>query len=203
MTKLLPIVASLAACLTACSKSKSDAPAADKAAPPAELSPTAVADANGLVPAELKSKLVFEKAEVSQKRLSTMTTFQLAAPHGWTQKDKKWAELVSPDAPTTEIKLSTDCNGECKPKNWAKASHGVFDQFSDATVVKSETGATSRSLIATQKDSSTVVVYAWWQPDASQYQYCTATLDAPLAAAAPAFLKACQAVAVASNESAS
>jgi len=69
----------------------------------------------------------------------------------------------------------------------------VFDQFKSDPVVKNETTPTSRLLIAT-RDKTTFVAYAWWSKDAKRYHYCEAALDEPVAVAAPAFAKACQAV---------
>ena len=45
-----------------------------------------------------------------------------------------------------------------------------------------------------EKGESTYVVYAWWADGARRYFSCTASLEAQVKAAAPAFEKACLAV---------
>jgi hypothetical protein len=176
--------------VAACSKSAKQESAS---APTVTIDPAAV---NALVPAELKAKLVFDKTDVIEERGKDKLTFTVAAPKGWKQDNKTFATLKGGDDVgfMTQMHVASDCDGSCEPKDWAKsADKTVFDQFKDAGVVKNETTPSSRLLIAT-RDKTTFVAYAWWQPDARHYHFCMVTLEEPVAAAAPAFAKACQAV---------
>ena len=198
MTKLLAIVLACTACFGACSKS-SDSKSKESAAsaPAVAIDPAAV---NALVPAELKAKLDFEKTDVLEDHgKSSKITFTLPAPKGWKQENTMFATLKGDDSVgfMTQLHVASDCNGSCEPKDWAKAADKVlFDQFKDATVSKNDVTPTSRLLIAS-RDKTTFVAYAWWANGASRYHYCMATLEEPVAAAAPAFAKACQSVNVA------
>jgi hypothetical protein len=193
MTKLACLALLVSA---ACGKS------GDKAAPAAPPVAIDVAGVNALVPADLKAKLVFDKTDVVQEMGHQKTTFTLAAPKSWKQDGTMFAKLKggSDDGFMTQLSLASDCNGSCEPKDWAAAADKVvFKQFADAQVVKNEVTPTSRLLIAT-RDKTTFVAYAWWTAGASHYRYCTATLEEPVAAAAPAFAKACQAVTLSGDE---
>jgi|HubBroStandDraft_6_1064221.scaffolds.fasta_scaffold57752_3 hypothetical protein len=194
MSKLLALVLVLSACGK--SSQKNEAPAAP---PPVTIDAAAV---NALVPAELKAKLVFDKTDVLQEQGKSKLTFTVAAPKGWKQDGTMFAKLKGGDDAgfMTSMDLASDCNGTCEPKDWAVAADSVvFKQFKDAGVVKNETTPTSRLLIAT-RDKTTFVAYAWWTTGAKRYHYCMVTLEEPVAAAAPAFAKACQAVNVAGDE---
>ena len=197
MTKLLV----LALALSACGKSSDSTKSSSAASSPAFTIDAAAV--NALVPTELKAKLVFDKTDVVQQMgKSKATTFTLAAPKGWKQDDTMFAKLHggSDAGFMTSVDVASDCNGSCEPKDWAAAADKVlFNQFKDAAVVKNETTPTSRLLIAT-RDTTTFVAYAWWVNGAKRYHYCMATLEEPVAAAAPAFAKACQAVNVAGDD---
>jgi hypothetical protein len=175
----------------ACSKS-------DKAsAPPA--APIDVAAVNALVPAELKDKLVFEKKDIIEERgKRSKVTYTMAAPKGWEQDMKMFAS-VKPKSDSsmgfmTSLQVGSNCDGTCEPKDWAKTSEKVnFAQFRDGKIIKDELTKTNHLMIA-EKGDSTYVVYAWWGDGARKYFSCTASLEAPVKAAADAFAKACQAV---------
>jgi hypothetical protein len=176
--------------LAACSKSAKQAP------PAATIDPAVV---NALVPAELKAKLVFDKTDIVEERGKDKLTFTVAAPKGWKQDSTMFATVKGGNDVgfMTQMHLASDCDGSCEPKDWAKSANKVlFDQFKDAGVVKNDTTPTSRLLIAT-RDKTTFVEYAWWNNDERHYHFCSVTLEEPVAAAAPAFAKACQAVNVA------
>jgi hypothetical protein len=177
--------------LAACSKSSST-----KASAPAVAIDAAAV--NALVPAELKAKLVFDKTDIIEERGKDKLTFTVAAPKGWKQDNKMFATVKGGDDVgfMTQMHVASDCDGTCEPKDWAKSADKVlFDQFKDAGVVKNETTPTSRLLIAT-RDKMTFVEYAWWNNDERHYHFCAVTLEEPVAAAAPAFAKACQVVGV-------
>ncbi len=189
MKNFVIVVIALAACSKS-SKQESSSPAA------VTIDAAAV---NALVPAELKTKLVFDKTDVAEERGKDKLTFTVAAPKGWKQDNKMFATLTGGNDVgfMTSMHLASDCDGTCEPKDWAKsADKTVFDQFKGAGVMKNDTTPTSRLLIAT-RDKTTFVAYAWWQPDARHYHFCLVTLEEPVAAAAPAFAKACQAVNIA------
>jgi hypothetical protein len=171
----------------------------ESAAPPVKFD---VAGVNALVPAELKDKLVFEQRDIIEERgKNSKTTYTLAAPKGWEQGDMKMFAKVKPPQGSdlgfmTSFDVGSNCDGSCEPKDWAKVSEKVnFAQFRDGKIVKDELGKTSHLMIA-EKGDSTYVSYAWWQNGAKKYFTCSASLEANVKAAAPAFAKACEAVAV-------
>lgn len=178
----------------ACGKSGSDKPAA----PPVKID---VEGANALVPAELKDKLVFEQRDIIEERGKDKVTYTLAAPKGWEQGDMKMFAKVKPPSGSdlgfmTSFDVGSNCDGTCEPKDWAKVSEKVnFAQFRDGTIVKDEVGKTKHLMIA-EKGDKTYVQYAWWQDGGRKYYTCMASLEAPVKAAAPAFAKACEAVAI-------
>lgn len=194
MTKLLAVVLVLSAC------SKSSDSKSQPSEPAVAIDLAAV---NALVPADLKAKLDFEKTDVVEDHgKSSKVTFTVAAPKGWKQDSTMFATLKGGDPVgfMTQMHLASDCNGTCEPKDWAKAAdHVLFDQFKDASVTKNETTPTSRLLIAS-RDKTAFVAYAWWTSTGSRYHYCLATLEEPVAAAAPAFAKACQAVGISGDD---
>lgn len=182
----------LSICLAACNKSDDAKPA------PAAAVALDVAGVNALVPAELKAALVFEELTLEERK--GKRTFTFAAPKGWTQESKMLQNVRPPKEPDlgffTKFGVSSECAGVCEPKDWAAVSdQKLFSQFAGGTIQKDEKTATSRLMIA-EKGASTYVVYAWWKDGAERYYTCDAALEKPVAAAAPAFAKACQAVAV-------
>jgi hypothetical protein len=184
---------SLSLLAAACSKSSADGSA--KAEPAVAIDAAAV---NALVPADLKAKLVFEQRDVIEERGRHNITYTFAAPKGWNQGMKGFASLKGGDDVgfMTSLDVGSNCDGSCEPKDWAKVADKVnFAQFAEATVVKNEVTPTSRLLVA-DRDDSTYVMYAWWTAGAKNYHTCRASLEKPIRAAAPAFAKACQAVAV-------
>jgi hypothetical protein len=183
--------------LVACSKS-SDKSADKPAAPTID-----VAAVNALVPADLKAKLVFDKADIVEERHRKNVTYTMAAPKGWTPRMKGFAGLKGPDDAGffTSLDVGSNCDGTCEPKDWAKVADKVnFAQFASDKVIKNETSPNSRLLIAERDGKTTHVVYAWWTTGAKRYNTCTATLDEPVKAAGEAFAKACQAVAVSGDD---
>lgn len=192
-------------CLLGC-KSSTDSTKAAPKLPPVNIDPAAV---NALVPANLKDKLVFEKRTIEEERGRDKHIFTMAAPKTWSQGPMKgFAKLRAPDEDgfgnLTEIRLGTNCDGRCEPKDWDKVVEKVdFAQFRDGKykIVKDEAGKTDHLLIA-QKESSTYIRYAWWAEGGSRYLQCDATLELGFAAAdaadiqtaAPAFEAACKAV---------
>lgn len=189
----LALLLSLAS-LSACSKKTEQSPAA-----PAVVFD--VAGVNALVPAELADKLVFDKVDILEERGRSTTTYTVAAPKGWQPRMKGFASVEPPkDGPDlgfmTSFQLGSNCDGMCQPKNWAETADKVnFSQFKGDKILDEKTTKTSRLLVA-EKGDNTYVVYAWWTDGASRYHTCQATLEAPVKAAAQAFAKACQAVAI-------
>ncbi len=185
----------LALLLVAAACGKSDS----SSAPPA--TPIDLAAVNALVPADLKDKLVFEQRDLVEERgRHSKTTYTLAAPKDWEQ-GKMFASLEPKrDANLgffTKIIVGSNCDGSCEPKDWAKTSEKVnFSQFRTGwKITKDEQAKTSHLMIA-EKDDQTNVTYAWWADGARKYYSCSASLEGEIKAAADAFAKACQAVAI-------
>ncbi len=195
MTRSLVIVMIVAA---ACGKKAGDS---NKAAEPPKPA-VDVAGVNALVPASLKDKLVFEQRDLVEERGHGNVTYTLAAPKGWEQKMKAFPKVSPPDSANlgfmTDFGVASNCDGECAPKDWAQVADKVlFKQFSTngSKIEKDDKGKSDRTLIATTDDKR-YVVYAWWQDGAKRYHQCMATLEKEVMDAAPAFEKACKAVAI-------
>ncbi len=81
---------------------------------------------------------------------------------------------------------------------------GLFDEQRriSATVVTDEKSARRRAMIATldgaayADGTATLVWVMWWNAGEAEYHSCHVILEGELAAAAPAFERACQNVAV-------
>lgn len=154
-----------------------------------------VAAVNALVPADLKDKLVFEERTIVEERGRSSTKYTVAAPKGWTQDMKSFASL-KPDKDMgfmTKFDVGTNCDGACEPKDWAKVVEKVYSSYLGGKVIKDVKGANSRALIA-ESGGMTIVLNASWTDGAKEYSACTATLEKEVAAAAPAFEKACEVV---------
>jgi hypothetical protein len=190
-------IAVAALALVACGKKDGDkASGGDKPAAVA-IDPAA---ANAAVPAALKDKIVFEKRDIVLERGKSKTTYTMAAPKGWTQEGKMFAHLKG-DANAgffTRLEVGSNCDGECKPKDWEKVADKVnFQPRASGKVIKDDKGKGKRTMIADVDSNgakTTVVVVAWWTDGADKYYACTATLDESIKDAAPAFEKACSAV---------
>lgn len=187
------VVLSVAACDA--KKEGAGANGGDNAAT-AKLSATAVADANAAIPDALKTKLKFVEGAHEDRKLKAPAVL----PEGWktggvipgSYKPDDNADLGF----MTKYELGTNCDGACEAKDWAAVSENVeFAQFKGAqfTVTKDEKTPGFRILIATTKDGTAYIRSAFWKAGANRYFTCGATLDPKIAAAAPAFEKACRA----------
>lgn len=198
MTSKLGAVLFAGLALAACSKKD------DASAKPGGGTTTAidVAAVNALVPAALKDKIVFEQRAVVIEQGRTPTTYTLAVPKGWSQQSKMFANLKADDKGGffSGMKIATDCDGECKPKSWESiADKNFFAERSKGKVKKDEKGSGKRLMISDVDQNgvkTTDVVFAWWADGDKRYHVCVANLDESVKDAAPAFEKACQAIAV-------
>ncbi len=160
---------------------------------------------NALVPAAFKDKLVFEKQDIATDLGRTKTTYTIAFPKGWKRGSSEM--FANFDAPSeaglgfgTQMKVSANCGGECKPKDWNKVVDEYFQSIiTGGKVVKDVKGKTSRLLVSESTGGmgpATDVVYAWWTEGGKESYYCAAKIAAEGKDTVPAFEKACQAVAV-------
>jgi hypothetical protein len=193
MNKLIPIVLVLAA---ACGKKDGDSKGSSKAAAAIDL-----AAINALVPAPLKGQLEFVKRDIVIKSRHHDTTYSVAAPKSWKDDpNPMWASLKGDDAAgfMTGLKINSNCDGDCKPKDWAAVSDKVefAEQAMGKTVISDVKRAGGRTKIAAVDDGTVRATSAWWSDGDSKYHSCTYTLDVKLKDAAPAFAKACEAVSI-------
>ena len=201
---VVPLIVALAA-VAGCGQ-----PAEDKAraAPGADKGPVVVdvAAVNALVPAGLKDKLVFETRELVIERGKRKTTYTVAAPRGWAQSSTMFAHLRADDKANrlTRLEVGSNCDGECSPKPWQAIADRVnFAPRGSMTrggkVLKDEAAPGRRTMVAvvdTGGARTTDVVVAWWSDGAKKYHTCMASLGEGFEEAAPAFDRACQAVAI-------
>jgi len=162
-----------------------------------------VAAVNALVPAALKDKLVFEKRELVIERGKRKTTYTIAAPRGWVQRSTMFAHLRADDRANmlTRLEVGSNCDGECSPKPWQAIADRVnfAPRAAGRKVRKDEAGPGRRTMVAVVDSGgarTTDVVVAWWSDGAKKYHTCVASLGEDFQEAAPAFDRACQAVAI-------
>lgn len=200
-----PMLFTLAMAITACGKSEHKDGSGNAAAPQKPARPAVAVDVaavNALVPAALKDKLVFEKRDLVIERGKHKTTYTLAAPNRWTQESTMFAHLKPDDKAGffTRFEVGSNCDGECMPKPWETIADKVnFAPRAKGKVVKDDKAPGRRTMIAEVESSgakTTDVVVAWWADGDKNYHVCTASLDEAIKDAAPAFEKACQAVAI-------
>ncbi len=193
--------------VVACGKKSGDQ-AGDKAAPAKPAVTIDAAAANALVPAALKDKIVFEKRTIKIKRGRDDVSYTLAAPKTWKQQGEMFASLKADDAGGffSKMDINPNCgtsfkDSECKPKDWEKvADTATFAPHVTAneTIVKDEKAKGRRTMISSETSNTKItrVSVAWWNDGDSKYHICSADLDETIKDAAPAFAKACEAVAI-------
>jgi hypothetical protein len=187
-------VAALALAVTACGGGDSTP------APPTVA--IDVAAINALVPAGLRSTLVFEQRQLDIDRGPRKTTYTLAAPRGWVARGTVSARL----RPATEtgvlahLEVSANCDGACTPKPWETIADKInFATRPKRTVLKDDKAPGRRTMIVEAEHvgtPTTDVIVAWWTDGARNYHTCKASLGDPIREAAPAFAAACQSVAI-------
>jgi hypothetical protein len=172
-----------------------------------------VAAINALVPAEWKDRLVFESGTIVDKLGRTLETYRLAVPAGWSKKEGPIrGRIAPPDADAfgrsamfgavAELRVGSNCNGECTTKDWAAEVDTTFyKKFTDGTATgkvtkddKRETGRTlvfERAADAGTPDGEINILTTWWKKGGSQHFICEAKLAGSAVALAPAFEKAC------------
>ncbi len=164
-----------------------------------EAKPLDVAAVNALVPAALKDKVVFEQRAIVLKQGRRDTTYTLVAPKGWKQQTEMFGNLKGDDKAGffSAFTVGSNCNGECKEKDWDKESDTAdFAPLAKGKVAKDDKKPGRRTMIAESDGSTktTVVVTAWWTEGDKNYHHCRAELDEAIKDAAPAFEKACSIV---------
>jgi hypothetical protein len=199
MTRTAVTTGMIALALAACGKGDNNDGAGAAASRPAVT--IDVAAVNALVPAALKDRLVFEKRDLVIERGKHTTTYTMAAPVGWAQGSRLFAHLKANDQAGlgSRLEVGSNCDGECTPKPWEAIADRVnFAPRAKGKVTKDDRAPGRRTMIADagSAGAGSVVVTAWWSDGDRSYHTCTAALDDTLEDAAPAFDKACQAVAI-------
>jgi hypothetical protein len=199
MTTTAAIAGMIALAAAGCGKGDKQDGAGGSAAASRPAVTIDVAAVNALVPAALKDRLVFEKRDLVIERGKHRTTYPVAAPAGWTQDSKMFAHLKAKTGASSRLEVGSNCDGECTPKPWEAIADRVnFAPRAKAKVTKDDKAPGRRTMIADVDTggAGTVVVTAWWTDGDRSYHTCTASLDDTLKDAAPAFDKACQAIAI-------
>jgi len=159
--------------------------------------PIDAAAVNALVPAALKDKVVFEQRSFELKMGKHGTTYTVALPKNWKQQSEMFGNFHGDDKAgfMSAMTVGSNCNGECKEKDWAAESDKAdFAPLAKGKVLKDDKAKGRRTMIAeTGGDSmkQTIVVTAWWTDGDKNYHHCRAELDEAIKDAAPAFEKAC------------
>ncbi|MEZ4398981.1 MAG: hypothetical protein R3B06_03135 [Kofleriaceae bacterium] len=176
---------------------------------------------NALVPPELAGAFTFEVRTLDAGDGRARPRYTLVAPRGWTPgflpgalENPAEATRSNSDGHNT-VRVDRNCDGECRPKDWAKVVAAVeYAQYLDGqvpgTIVKDDVQATSRTMVFQRDQTITragdttsttgtkerVVIHTWWTPGASAYHSCVATTANDTTALAAAWERACAKVAV-------
>jgi len=111
--------------------------------------------ANAAVPADLKTKVVFDVQTIEDKMGHHTTKYTLVAPKSW-KKGFMPGSLKPEDADNmgfgTEMHVGDNCDGDCTPKDWAKVVDKVYySQYTSGKVtgkvVKDEKGKNERLMV--------------------------------------------------------
>jgi hypothetical protein len=162
--------------------------------------PIDVAAVNALVPESLRDKLVFEQQDIVEERGKSKTIYTVAAPRGWKPGMKGFA-TVKPEEHDlgffTELSVGTNCDGFCEAKDWAAVVEKVHKSAISGEIIKDDKRPGGRTIVGKSNDGkTTTVLVASWKEGDRRYAKCEARLEEALAAAAPAFEKACERVRV-------
>lgn len=163
-----------------------------------KLPANAVTDANAAIPKDLAGKLKFVESTFEERKAKAL----VLAPDGWKKSEVIPGSFSPPDNSNlgfmTKYSVGSNCDGTCEAKDWAATADKV--EFAQLTgggqfkVQKDEKGAGKRLVVASNEDGSVYVASAVWKDGESRYYSCRATLEKEIAAAAPAFEKACAAL---------
>ena len=111
--------------------------------------------ANAAVPAELKSKVVFDVVTTDDGMKHHPEKYTFVAPKSW-KKGFMPGSLKPDDADNmgfgTEMHVGDNCDGDCTPKDWAKVVDKVYySQYTSGKVtgkvVKDEKGKNERLMV--------------------------------------------------------
>lgn len=179
------------------------------------IPPEHVAAVNALIPAAWQGRVGFETGTLIDKRGKQGDVYRLALPTGW-KPSYMPGSLQPADADdfgrspalgaVLALRVTSNCNGECVPKDWAvESDRAFFHKFTDGKatgrVVKDERTPTSRTLVF-QRDAGARpdlpgeinILRAWWKKNGSQHFLCEAKLQGAATELAPAFELACAVV---------
>ena len=183
--------------------------------PPAVSITQADADAvNALVPADMKDKVKFEVRKIEDKMGRRTTTYTVVAPKDW-KNGFMPGSLEPADSDNfgsktfgkTSFKVGSNCDGECKPKDWAATVDKVYySQFTggkvEGKVLKDDKQKTSRTMLFEQEkavstgEKSIQLIATWWTDGSKKHYTCEAELGVNALGLAAAFEKACSKVSV-------
>ncbi len=146
-------------------------------------------EVDALLPEPLKGKVGFEKVEMES---------------GWVIRPRGWETgaipgRLKPPAGAEGLGFQTvfatgrNCDGECVKKDWSSVSEKVeFAQFrGGGWQLEKEVDLGQGRLVVARQGERVDIAVARWTTDATGYDYCRVTLDAPLREAVGAFEAAC------------
>ena len=184
------------------------------AAPKVSITQADLDAVNAAVPADLKGKVEFEIGTIKDEKGRDAVTYKLVRPKGWKPafmpgsiKPADADNFGSPTLGKSELTVSSNCDGSCEKKDWAKVSDKVhFTRFTDGKmegkVLKDVKGNNERTVVFEhklsehfpEKETAITVARAWWNPDGARYFLCEAEIGQPVKGLADAFEKACSKV---------
>lgn len=168
----------------ACGGSKKDGGGPAKPADPAA--------ANAAIPADWQGKLTFVAATAADDHGLTFVAPKdwqtTAVPGMYRPADRDGMGFL------TSYSVGTNCDGTCEAKDWAAVVDKVeFAQLMSIGTVERDDKSEGRRAVLVKDGATVRYAVAWWSTGARRYVSCRATLDGALAAAAPAFVAACDA----------
>ena len=187
---------------------------------------------NALVPAPWKDRINFTIQSVENKKGRSGETFKVAAPAGW-KPGFLGGSLQPGDADNfgrsktlgikAEMRVGSNCDGECTSKDWAAVVDKVYYQqivSQKGKVMKDDKRPNGRTMVFAREPTEEMqgetkvisgspginIITTWWKQGGSAHFVCEVDLGAELGATdtagpdyaslAPAFEKACAVVSV-------
>ena len=145
---------------------------------------------NARVPSALRDKLKFAPQMDAHGRVVALI------PESWVMADAPGKVRPPPEdnlGATTAMAFGSGCDGRCTPKDWAEAFDKV--EVKSLPVQQIETdepiGNSGRVVVA-RAGEVRYIAAGIWNPGASRYFYCHATLEGPALEALNAFVGACR-----------
>lgn len=146
---------------------------------------------DGLVPDNLKDQVKFKVWK--EKRKGSM---QAVVPD-WKDGYMDGAFELGDAFDRNTFSVGSNCDGECKPKDWAAIAEKVnFENMGNGEVEKDEPLPEGGRIVIKKTPGGRALQLAMWRKDSRKYYTCSARLRDPISEAIGAFEQACRSIVV-------